>query len=463
MKTFNFATYPDIRRTMEVLRHRPVFHFLPPANWMNDPNGLIQWDGRYHLFYQHNPGAAVWGDMHWGHAVSDDLAHWRDLPLALAPTPDGYDADGCWSGCIVRGRGGDTGPSWMPKLLYTGWRDEHEAVCLAHGGPDLVEWTKDSRNPVIPGPPPGLDTLGFRDPFVWWEGDVWFMVLGTGIAGRGAGVLLYRSSNLVDWLYLGPLFVGDDLPDRMWECPNFFPLDGRWVLIVSLLGGTGVRYFVGDFDGRRFVPAQQGWVDHGEVFFAPLTFADEAGRRLMFGWLEEARSEAAQRAAGWSGVMTLPRVLSLAPDGALLSAPAPEIEALRGNALDVGAPLPLAFELRATYEVDDEVAGFTLRRPAEGSEVARIGYDPETRTLFFEGVGCVPNEHIRSVVQRAPLALNAGERLNLRVFVDHSVVEIFANRRAALSARMYPSAERVTVEPVGNLRSVQAWEMKAIW
>jgi beta-fructofuranosidase len=458
MKTFDFTTYPDIRRAMAQDPHRPVCHFLPPANWMNDPNGLIQWDGQYHLFYQHNPGGAVWGDMHWGHALSDDLVHWRDLPLALAPTAGTYDADGCWSGCAVNDA--DT-----PTLVYTGWRDEHEAVCLAHGGPDLIEWTKDPRNPVIPGPPPELDTLGFRDPFIWRDKDVWWMVLGTGIAGRGAGVLLYRSLDLVDWTYLGPPFMdGDSALDTVWECPNFFRLDDRWVLIVSVLGGTGVRYFIGDFDGRRFTPAQQGWVDHGEVFFAPQTFVDDAGRRLMFGWLEEARTVAAQRAAGWSGVMTLPRVLSLSPDGTLCTEPAPEIEALRGSALNVGAPLPLACELRATYQVAGQAVGFALRSPADGSKVARIGYDPQTRMLFFEGVGCAPTALMDGEVQQAPLALAPRERLDLRVFVDHSVVEIFANRRAVLSARMYPSVEHVTFEPaVGDVRSTQAWEMTAIW
>ena len=456
MKTFDFATYPDIRRAMAQDPHRPVAHFIPPANWMNDPNGLIQWNGRYHLFYQHNPHAPVWGDIHWGHAVSDDLAHWRDLPLPLAPTPDGYDADGCWSGCAVNDDG-------TPTLVYTGWRDEQETICLARGGPDLVDWTKDPSNPVIPGPPSDLQTVGFRDPFVWWEDEVWWLALGSGIVGRGGAVLLYRSLDLIDWTYLGPLFVGDDVPETMWECPNFFRLGDRWVLIVSVLGGTGVRYFVGDFDGQRFTPAQRGWVDYGEVFYAPLTFADAAGRRLMFAWLQEARSEEEQRAAGWSGVMTLPRVLSLSPDGTLSSAPAPEIAALRGNALDVSAPLPPPFELRATVEVRDEITGFTLCSAANGEMVARIGYDPGAQIFFFEGVGCGPNGLASGGMQQAPLALAPGKRLDLRVFVDHSVVELFANGRVALSGRMYPEADCVVLGSMGDVRSMQAWEMKAIW
>ena len=147
MRTFEFETYTDVRRAMAQDPHRPVTHFLPPANWMNDPNGLIRWAGRYHLFYQHNPNAPVWGHIHWGHAVSDDLMHWRDLPLALAPTPGSYDADGCWSGCTVDDGG-------TPTLVYTARRGRRESICLARGGPDLVDWTKTPDNPVIPGPPP---------------------------------------------------------------------------------------------------------------------------------------------------------------------------------------------------------------------------------------------------------------------------------------------------------------------
>lgn len=456
MKTFNADDYAEIRRAMQADAQRPAYHFLPPANWLNDPNGLIQWNGTYHLFYQHNPAAPTWGNIHWGHAASDDLIHWRDLPLALTPTPGTCDADGCWSGCAVDDGG-------TPTLVYTGRRDHRESLCLARGDTELVAWTKDPRNPVLPGPPPHLETVGFRDPFVWRADGVWWMALGSGIEGRGGAVLLYRSPNLYDWTYLGPLFVGDDVaPDTMWECPNLFRLGDRWVLIVSIFGGTGVRYFVGDFDGRRFTPARRGWVDVGDDFFAPLTFTDDAGRRLLFGWLQEARSEEAQRAAGWSGVMTLPRVLSLAPDGRLNSAPAPEVETLRGDALNVDAPLPPAFELHATYAVSKQAAGFALCSE-EGAEVARVGYDPTTRSLTFEGIGTARDDDHDVGLRQVPLPLSHGERLELRVFVDHSVVEIFVKGHTTLSGRFYGAAGQLRFSPLDKALSVKAWTMSKIW
>ncbi len=453
MKTFDAERYAEIRRAMRADAQRPAYHFLPPANWMNDPNGLIQWEGKYHLFYQHNPAAPAWGDIHWGHAVSEDLTHWRDLPLALTPTPGACDADGCWSGCAVDDGG-------TPTLIYTGFQGDEESICLARGDADLTEWTKDPHNPVIPGPPPKLETVGFRDPFVWREDGGWWMALGSGIEGRGGAVLLYRSPDLIDWTYRGPLLVGEGVaPDTMWECPNFFRLDERWVLIVSLFGGTGVRYFVGDFDGSRFTPRQRGWVDYGEVFFAPLTFEDDAGRRLLFGWLEETRSEAAQRAAGWSGAMTLPRALTLASDGTLCSAPAPEVETLRGAALDVEAPLPLTFEMHATYAMRGDVTGFALQG-ADGAELARVGYIPATQTLSCEGIGTAQEGMHDVGLRHAPLPLPPTAQLDLRVFVDRSVIEVFVNGRAALSGRMYPPAERVHCVPLGKLLAVQAWEMQ---
>ena len=160
-----------IRQKMVEDRHRPRYHFTPAANWMNDPNGIIEWNGKYHLFYQHNPDAAIWDNMHWGHAVSDDLVHWADLPIALSPGPGGPDEDGCWSGCTVNDEG-------APTILYTGVQGDwtlpsNQRVCLARGTNDLIAWEKNAGNPVIARPPEGLEVTGFRDPYVWREENLW--------------------------------------------------------------------------------------------------------------------------------------------------------------------------------------------------------------------------------------------------------------------------------------------------
>jgi hypothetical protein len=267
--------------------HRPSYHFLPPRNWMNDPNGLIYWGGEYHLFYQHNPNGPFWGTMHWGHAVSPDLVRWRHLPIALAPTPGGPDKDGCFSGSAVDNDG-------VPALVYTGVSPEVQCVATSDDG--MITWQKHPGNPVIAAPPEGLDVTGFRDPFVWRENEEWRMVVGSGLRGVGGAALLYRSPDLIRWEYLQPLCTGDIRETgEMWECPNFFPLGDRHVLIVSPVPLRKALYFVGRYDGARFTPERHGVLDAGGHYYASLSLVDAAGRRVIFGWLWEGRSDAAQR------------------------------------------------------------------------------------------------------------------------------------------------------------------------
>lgn len=207
--------------------HRPAYHFTAPAGWLNDPNGLTQRDGEYHLFYQFNPYAPLHHRIHWGHAVSTDLVHWRDLPIALTPS-DGPDVDGCWSGVLVYD--GDT-----PTIVYSGRHGESELPCVATGSPDLVEWTKVAENPVIAAPPADLEVTAFRDHCVWREGETWRQLIGSGIRGRGGTALLYESTDLREWAYVGPLLVGDgavgdagaaDWTGTMWECVDLFRIGG---------------------------------------------------------------------------------------------------------------------------------------------------------------------------------------------------------------------------------------------
>ncbi|MBI5957667.1 MAG: glycoside hydrolase family 32 protein, partial [Chloroflexi bacterium] len=306
-------------------RHRPLYHFLPPAHWMNDPNGLIQWQGEVHLFYQHNPHGPLWGTIHWGHAVSRDLVHWQDLPLALAPSPGGPDKDGCWSGCAIEHEG-------QCVLFYTG--DFPQVQCMATSD-DMITWHKYTQNPVIAAPPPVLDVVGtpwdLRDPWVWREGNFWNMMLGSGLKDQGGAVLLYQSTDLIHWTFVQPILTGRLAPDgAVWECPNLFSLNERDVLLISEQPESRHTYYlVGDYVDHQFIPSVQGKTDYGPYFYAALTLLDDRQHRLMWGWLKEGRTLDAQRNSGWSGVMSLPRVLTVRSDGRLGMAPAPELEILR--------------------------------------------------------------------------------------------------------------------------------------
>jgi beta-fructofuranosidase len=476
--------------------HRPQYHFLPPANWMNDPNGLIQWKGQYHLFYQYNPDGPCWGRMHWGHAVSGDLVHWTDLPLALAPTPGGPDGDGCWSGCAVDDDG-------VPTLIYTGVYPERP--CVATSADDLYTWDKYAGNPVIVSPPEGLDVVGFRDHSVWREGHTWYQVIGSGIRDIGGTALLYQSPDLINWEYIRPILVGDKdqadpLPTgTMWECPDFFPLGDKHVLLVSAHGDGPLytAYFIGTYEGHEFTPEILSKLDWGDIhFYAPQTMFDDQGRRIMFGWIQEGRTGEAQRAAGWSGVMSLPRILSVRPDGLLGVEPAPELELLRGrHCRYTGVTLTPSssglledvwgdcLEIVAEFDPGGGAEQFGLKlrcspddAPSE-CRLCRNGGSEQTSVLYDRIAGHLVIDRRRSSlsldaqrhVQEGVLNLAAGEGLRLHVFLDRSVVEIYANGRLCLTSRIYPS--RTDSQGIGLfarggsvwLRSLDVWEVNSIW
>ena len=308
-------------------RRRPVLHFAPARGWMNDPNGLIQWHGRVHLFYQHNPAGPVHANIAWGHASSTDLWTWQDHPLALEPDPSGPDRDGCFSGCAVVADG-------RPHLLYTGVQGGRELPCLATAADqDLIRWTRDPGNPVITGPPPGEAVLAFRDHSAWRNGPAWYQVVGGGLADRGGALFLYRSADLRTWKYAGVWAAAADhgLDGGIWECPDVFVLGDTVVVVVSVCDAQPpwVMWMTGQVSGERFVPRASGRCDGGHRYYAPqsLTMAD--GRRVAFGWLRECLDELTGQDRSRVGVMSLPRELFLDADGALASRPASELDRAR--------------------------------------------------------------------------------------------------------------------------------------
>jgi beta-fructofuranosidase len=415
---------------------------------MNDPNGLLFHRGAYHLFYQHNPSAAVWGDMHWGHAVSQDLITWRNLPIALAPTPGGYDKDGVFSGCaVVNGT--------EPTIIYTGTQPEVQAIATS-SDPLLERWQKFEGNPVIAAPPTGLDVMGFRDPYVWREGSDWLMALGSGVKGKGGCVLLYHSLDLRQWKYLHPLVESSDPSlGTMWECPNFFPLGDRHVLLISPIPLRKSLWAVGRYTDRRFVPERWGSLDGGGHFYAPQAFLDGANRRVLFGWSWEGRSQAAQVKAGWAGAQSLPRVLTLREDGGLRQEPHPYCQRLTRFGKSVRA-LPfsesLQAELRdsgiegnagrldAVVELGDaKEIGIGFYRSADGTEETQLRYSVKEGAVTLDRSRSSLSPEQDRTEFSAPLRLGKGEPLNATFYFDRSLVEIYLNEICCLTTRVYPS------------------------
>jgi beta-fructofuranosidase len=333
---------------------RPTIHMTAPSNWINDPNGPIHWDGRYHVFFQHHPEAPKWGRIQWGHASSADLVSWTRHEPALVPSDamDAPDRDGCWSGSVAIVDG-------VPTAFYTGAAGDGaahlESVCRASSEGPLTTWRKDADNPVIDGRRrPGR--MFQRDPFLLRLGGRWLMLLGTGLVGSdgatlGGAVVVLESSDARDWQDRGVLFhlpIGTSEIETgpMWECPQLFEAGGRWILLVSVQarGGPdpvtlGVIWFAGDLVdagpglGIRFEPAATGAMDAGDVFYAPAVFDAPDGRTLAWGWIRDPDPDLSGDPGGVVvGALSLPRVLGL--DGQrLVSRPVPEL-----NRLATGIP-----------------------------------------------------------------------------------------------------------------------------
>lgn len=469
----------DLRARLAHDPLRPQYHLMPAANWMNDPNGPIFYKGRYHMFFQYNPNASVWGDMHWAHSSSPDMIHWQHEPVALAPSPHGWDRDGVFSGCIVLDGATPTaiytgvGPTDTPAeaTLKDGQHTWREVQCLATShDADLRRWQK-VPDPIIARPPAGLTVTGFRDPCVWREGNEWRMALGSGFTGKGGAILLYSSLNLRQWTYLNPLIEGNsngqsgtnpvDTGD-MWECPDFFPLGDRHVLLISTMGK--VFWKSGRYDGKRFTAEKEGVADYG-AYYAQRSMLDRDGKRVLWGWIPERRAEAEHRAAGWAGVMSLPRVLSLAPDGRLEMLPAPAVEMLRGKSESVRAVEPdvkkkldairipdLAAELRVECAPDRP---FTLELKSDAStRFAEVTYDP-----------AATGSELRINSTLATVTTPKNEALRLRLFVDASVLEIFANRTTAITERIYIAPQgtlRFSMSDMSSFRSLDLWPIQPI-
>jgi beta-fructofuranosidase len=455
---------------------RPECHLLPPHNWMNDPNGPIWWKGKYHLFYQLNPHAAVWGDMHWGHATSTEMVHWRHQPIAMSPTAGGADGEGCFSGSAVVFGG-------RPTFIYTGVQNAPKEQATIRDGNDklretqmlavaaddgLLHWDK-VETPVIATPPEGVKVTGFRDPCPWREGDTWYCGVGSGERGVGGCVLLYRSLDLRHWEYLHKLAEGKPNgrqaanpcdSGEMWECPDFFPLGDRHCLLYSTEGK--VIWTTGDYDAKAhiFSPKRTGVLDHG-AYYAPKSFLAPDGRRILWGWIQETRPQAEFSAAGWAGCMSYPRVLTMGAQGQLEMRPAKEVEKLRGVGqhamVSAGAPFrqkldELQHELFVPMGLLSDTV-VTVRLSAAGRPAWEMTLD-------------VPAKVVRCGGLEFPFPGLPWPHPDLRVLLDGSVVESFIGGREALTSRVYglkPGETELEVSVTGKKHiATTTWALGAI-
>jgi beta-fructofuranosidase len=480
-----------LRKTLLADPHRPRYHIVAPEGVCKpfDPNGALFWKGRYHLMYivQTEQGHC------WAHISSKDLMHWRHHPLALEP--GGIDT-GIYSGGAFIDKDG------IPTIAYWGL-GEHAGICLATSADDeLDKWTKSPHNPVVHQAQHGLGLTPDGQPFgaadpsaIWMRDGRYYMLTGNLLVLREFGLkqdqaehkgdtaYLLASDDLVRWEYLHPFYRSS----RQWTredednmCPDFFPLGDRHMLLF-ISHNLGCQYYIGRYAGEHFHPETHGrmtWVDN--AFFAPESLLDAAGRRIMWAWVRDGREMETQEASGWSGCMSLPRVLWLGEDKTLRMAPPEEIALLRYNLRrmenltvpdneEVVLPEIAGSELELSIEIRSDAAtqfGVTVCRSPDGQEQTAVYYDRSDKKLKIDTTEASLGEGPKTV-EGGPLDLHPDEPLKLRVFIDHSLVEVFANDRQAAVRCIYPTrtdSQGVALFSRGGesqAKTVEAWDMAA--
>ena len=451
---------------------RPAFHATPTIGWMNDPNGFSIYRGEYHLFYQYHPYSNEWGPMHWGHLKSRDLILWERLPAALAPDQD-YDAAGCFSG------GAAELPDGRQLLMYTGVRRGHNAdgilqdiqtQCLAVG--DGVNYEKWRGNPVLDGAdlPEGGSTVDFRDPKVWREPDgTYYAVAGNRTADGSGAILLYQSADGFAWEFVRTLDRCRNQYGRMWECPDFFPLDGRHVLFTSpqemnpvgleFHAGNGTVCLIGDYapDGAGFSRQSVQAIDYGLDFYAPQTLLTEDGRRVMIAWMQNwATVGGKPNPCRWFGQMTTPRELSV-KDGRLVQSPVRELERYQGRRA-AHRNIPVCGEINLPG-IQGRVLDMTVTVRPIGNETyrwfrVRVAKDGEHETIirYRPDQGTVKLDRTRSglphdvVHTRSFFADPGNGTIKLRIILDRFSLEVFVNDgEQAASAVIYTRQEACAI------------------
>jgi fructan beta-fructosidase len=475
--------------------HRNQYHFSPDSMWMNDPNGMVYHDGKYHLFYQYYPDSTVWGPMHWGHAVSSDLVHWTHKSIALYPDELGY----IFSGSAVydlgntSGLGSEDNPPLVAIYTYHDAEKEkqgdikYQTQGIAYSLDSGDTWKKYEGNPIIEN----RGIRDFRDPKVSWyeKGGYWLMALAV-----KDHIRFYQSPDLKTWTNLSEFGHEIGAHGGVWECPDLFPLtaeDGttRWILFVSInpggpQGGSATQYFVGDFDGITFTPDDEKirWLDHGADNYAGVTWSNVSDRRIFIGWMSNWQYGQIVPTKRWRSAMTLPRELSLVPFGdeyIVRSEPVKELGKITKDSKTISEPqatfdvvenlsLPNATYRLTTTAPSDTSWHFNLKNDA-GAALS-IGYDQLSGRFYIDRTSAGNTGFHEAFGARhfAP-RLSDKEQIEIEVFVDQASVEVFFDGGNTVMTDLFFAEDGLPIIELGEEGSVNPFSesdvagMERIW
>ncbi|MEM6262480.1 MAG: glycoside hydrolase family 32 protein [Bacteroidota bacterium] len=479
--------------------HRPQFHFSPDSMWMNDPNGMVYYDGVYHLFYQFYPDSTVWGPMHWGHATSKDLVHWEHLPIALYPDSLGL----IFSGSAVvdwkNTAGFKSGEKDPLVAMYTyhlmegekAGRTDFQYQGIAYSTDGGISWDKYEGNPVIPN----SGVKDFRDPKMFWHeaSNQWVMIL----AAKDR-VQLFNSPDLKNWTLASEFGANEGSHSGVWECPDLFelPVIGgtgtKWMMIVSLgdggpNGGSCTQYFIGDFDGKTFVndhsPETILWLDDGRDNYAGVTWSDvpeSDSRKIFLGWMSNWKYAQVVPTETWRSAMTVPRKLELVETRQgvrLKTLPVRELEQLRKEALVIEQPgaedqqvvIPLTEglgELKLDLRTE---ASFTIQLKNSKGESVQFLYDASLNQYAIDraNAGKVDFESSFPDTQVIPRKGKWASH-SFHVFVDHSSMEVFAEGGLTVATSLFFPTENFHELVIGTegevaFEKVECYPLRSIW
>ena len=461
--------YEEIHEKLIGEEMRPSFHLSTRVGWLNDPNGFSFYQGKYHMFYQYYPYDSHWGPMHWGHAVTKDFLTWEYLPAVLAPDQL-YDKDGCFSGSAIALDDGShmlmytgveeyTGPDGAKSCLQT--------QCLAMG--DGTDYVKYEGNPVLTAKdlPEGASTADFRDPKMWRAADgTYWCVMGSRPEDGSGQILLYKSRDAIHWEFRKILVKNSCRFGKMWECPDFFELDGKWVVLTSpqdmlpkgfeYHNGNGTLCLIGSFDPEteEFTEEKDQAIDYGIDFYAPQTILTKDGRRVMIGWMQNWDTcDLHMEKRIWCGQMSLPRELSI-KNGRLYQKPVRELEAFRKNEVsysDVlvdgmcrldqvqGRTVELELEIEP-YEEGQEYQRFIVGFAENEEFHTNVSFRLQESTLKIDRKFSGSR---RAIIHQRRCKVDAPDgKLKLRLILDRFSAEVFVNDgEKVMTATLYTDLE----------------------
>lgn len=474
--------------------YRPQLHFSPKAHWMNDPNGLVYYQGVYHMFFQYYPDSTVWGPNFWGHATSTDLVHWAEGPTALAPDSLGLIASGS---AVVdfKNTSGFAKAGKTPLVAIYAYINQalekqninaqYQAIAYSLDGGNT--WNKYPGNPVIKNP--GI--RDFRDPkVIWYEPqNKWVMTVAT-----HDHVTYYSSKNLKDWQKESEFGQGIGGHGGVWECPDLisFNMEGKkvWVQIVSINpggpnGGSATQYFVGDFDGTTFKPftTDTKWIDYGTDDYAGVTWSNTGDRNIFLGWMSNWQYATIVPTVRWRSAMTVPRELKLTKTGnnyLLGSMPVKELDQLKKNSISIkniqlNKPFDLSQrvkQLPQQYQINlraDQVKDFSITLSNNAGEEVIIGYNKQKNAYYIDRTKSGKVDFEKDFAKRmAGPRLSEGENVSLTLIVDAASVELFAdNGLTVMTGIFFPDKtyNNVTIKSPGNffINELVFSDMKSIW